>query len=305
MGRARLLVVATAVCLLGPTLLRISPASAAAATVTVTPNTDLQPDRATVNVSGTGWPASTSIAVCQGLLNGVTDTSLDCAYTVGTGGGAVIVGSTSTGTFPDVRPLFFHVDRFIYVPSLGRTVDCAIESCAIAAAVYGDIPNTVVYAPITFKSALADGRVKRRSDGVIFYDNEYNFTSSENVHRTHSIAPGGYWTYALQVQNDGLATADLTVTASPFTTGASQTQFFYGYYDVTSVVLGNSGLTFPAVAPGEVRTFALRLHAPADSAEGDEEMAFVSFASSGVGTTDGIWLNVVVHALGGGSDPPR
>ena len=154
----------------------------------------------------------------------------------------------------------------------GRTIDCAVERCA------SGHRGTVAYMPITFAPGLADGRVKRRSDGVIFGDDAYHLGpplfeigNVGSQHRSHAIEPGGYWTYAVQVQNDGLVTEDLIVTASTFTSSPGlpgDAQFFYGYFDLTSSVLGGSGLTFPDMAPGEVRTFAVRFHVPTDMPEG-------------------------------------
>ncbi len=155
--------------------------------------------------------------------------------------------------------------------------------------------GTVANVPLTFSSGLADGRIKRRSDGVISGDDIYNFGPGEV--RTHTIAAGGFWTYALQVQNDGPTTADLTVRASTSSTDgfSPHVQFFFGYFDISSLVLGSSGFTFTNMAPGDVRTFALRFQAPTASTVGSTANAFVSFASGSSGITDDLSLYVVVQ----------
>ena len=280
MRRVRVLAIATAIGLIGPTLVWASPASAAAS-LSVTPSTDLHPD-GSVRVDGAGFPSSVLVLICEGLMNGVTSQD-DC-----NGGGYAVIQTSATGTFSLLLP----AARWINVSN--RTVDCTTESCAVAAAVRSDIPNTVVYAPITFAPGLADGRIKRRSDGVIFGDNMYlfNFVGQGEQSRSHAIAPGGSWTYALQVQNDGPVTEDLNVKAT-FVFGA-QPQFFVGYYDITSLVLSATGFTFSDMTPGEVRTFALRFRAPADAVEGFEAAVTPEFSSGSAGITDHLRLSVFV-----------
>jgi hypothetical protein len=98
--------------------------------------------------------------------------------------------------------------------------------------------------------------IKRRSDGTLLFDNSYTAFPSPYF---HSITAGGYWTYAVLVQNDGDSTGDIVVQASapaaPF-----DVQYFYGYYDVTAAVEG-SGLLLSAMPPGETRPLAVRFHA--------------------------------------------
>jgi len=283
MRRIPLLAVATGIFLLGSTLFSISPA-AAASSITVTPNADLKRALQSVHVDGAGWPGSVGVGVCQAVINGTPDQN-DCA-----GGFGVLVNTDADGHLS----LDLGVQQIVSIPSLGRTVDCGIESCYVAAAVFSDIAHTAVFTPITFSKDLADGRIKRRSDGTIFGDNVYDFGPGELA--KHTIAPGGTWTYALQVQNDGPTTTDLTVSASVSSTEGltGQVQFFVGYYDVTSYVLSPSGLTFTDMAPGEVRTFALRFGVPADAPAGSYVNAFVGFASATAGQTDALSLYVNV-----------
>jgi hypothetical protein len=265
-------------------LLWVSPASAAES-ITVTPNTDLGIQQV-VHVDGAGFPASVQVGFCQAVVNGTPDQN-DCADAFG----ILVDTSSETGTFS----ADLSVRRFISVPSLGRTVDCAIEACYVGAAVFSDIANTAVFSPITFSSDLADGRIRRRSDGVIFGDNVYGrLGPGEN--REHAITAGGFWTYALQVQNDGPATADLTVTASTDSTNGplTQVQFFFGYFDITSSVVSSGGFTFRDMSPGEVHTFALQFHEPSDTELGAIGGAFVNFASGSAGVTNTLKLSVVV-----------
>jgi hypothetical protein len=283
MRRARLLTLTvTGICLLGTTLVSISSA-AAAATLTVTPNSDL--GRTTsVHVTGAGWPASVQIGVCQGVVNGTPDEG-DCA------GLGAFLATTPSGTFATDLV----VNRNILVPSVGN-VDCRVVNCYVAAAELSDIAGTAVFSPITFDPGVADARIKRRSDGAISGDNVYDFGPGET--RQHTIVPGGTWTYALQVQNDGPATADLTVAASVLTNEGfpAPAQFFVGYYDVTSYALGTGGFTFHDVAPGDIETFALRFRVPADAPAGANVNSFVSVSSGNAGITDGLSLNVRVQS---------
>jgi len=126
-----------------------------------------------------------------------------------------------------------------------------------------------------------------RGSDQIYGDKVYIPTVQQ---RTHTIAPGGYWTYALQVQNDGPNTDDITVRA----TNNGEPQFFYGYFDVTSQVTG-PGLVFTAMAPGEVRTFALRFHVPVDAAEGTRVGDDVDFISNSSQSIDRLRLLVGVR----------
>jgi hypothetical protein len=290
MRRVGLLAVATVACLLATTLMWISPASAAG-TISVTPTSGLTLHQL-VRVNAAGYPAGVSVGICQGVMNGVT-ASRDCSTT-----GTIIKGTSPTGTFS----FLLEVRRYISVPSLGRTVDCAVEACAVAAALYEDIANTVEYVPLTFDPGLADGRIKRRSDGVIFGDDVFytatgfELGSISPQNRWHTIEPGGYWTFALQVQNDGLTTANLTVRASSSAFGGlpAEVRFFYAYSDITASVRSSSGYTFAGMAPGEVRTFALQFHVPADSAPGFQVNATIDFASGDGRYTDRLGEFVVV-----------
>ena len=112
-------------------------------------------------------------------------------------------------------------------------------------------------------TVIPDLVVKRRSDGALLFDNTYAEFPNPYF---HSISAGGFWTYAILVQNDGNSTGDVVVQASapraPF-----DVQYFYGYYDVSAVVEG-SGLPLPTMSAGETRTLAVRFHADAGTTAG-------------------------------------
>ncbi len=116
------------------------PGAAGTGMVSATPNTGLV-DGQQVTVTLTGWPALGTVPWCQGIQHtpaGIGDcgnSRLDFARPDEN-------GSVVTGLF---------VSRAMFVPTLGRTVDCAVEPiCVIAATDIQDIPGSVRYAPISF-----------------------------------------------------------------------------------------------------------------------------------------------------------
>ena len=84
--------------------------------------------------------------------------------------------------------------------------------------------------------------------------------------RNHAIAPGGKWSYALRVQNDGEVSDDLVFSAPQPANGSVRTRYFVGYYDVTTAVNG-SGFTFADVSPGETRSIAVQFVAAPDAVD--------------------------------------
>jgi alpha-tubulin suppressor-like RCC1 family protein len=108
--------------------------------VTVTPSTALV-DRQVVTVTLTGWPALGTVPWCQGIQHTPADIG-DC-------GNNRLMFSTADATGTIVTT--FSVDRVMSVPTLGRTVDCAVEPiCVIAATDIQDIVGSVRYAPLSF-----------------------------------------------------------------------------------------------------------------------------------------------------------
>jgi hypothetical protein len=134
--------------------------------------------------------------------------------------------------------------------------------------------------------------IKRRSDGVLLYDNVY--TGGPTPYH-HTIAPGGFWTFAILIQNDGDTAGDILLYDEPSVPSPFAVQYFYGYFDVTSAVQG-SGLLFPSVAPGESRLFAVRFHAGPGTPVGAIAEVFMQARTSPInipGANDAFRLRVI------------
>ena len=224
---------------------------------TVTPSTNLL-DGQTVSVAGTDWPASTSLTVQECAFVPTFDVSCLSPRHVTTD----TAGSFTTS---------YVVHRFV---DHGDCVTTTDVQCVVRVAL-GDssFAETVT---IRFNVASSQGPdliIRRRSDGTLFFDNYYTTTPAAY---THSIVAGGYWRFAVLVQNDGVATADITVhansVAAPFAV-----QYFYGYSDLTATVTG-SGFRFPAVAPGESRLLAVRFRA--DPATPRDKLAQITMTAT-------------------------
>jgi hypothetical protein len=154
----------------------------------------------------------------------------------------------------------FVVHRFV------QGDDCARHGVLCVILVTDDDPSHLTFRELQIlpeDTGVPDVIVKRRSDGALFCDNTYY---GECPFRRHAITPGGYWTFAILVQNDGLV-ADHIV-ASSFTVPAPfSVQFFWGYSDVTAEMTG-SGLDLGVLDPGESRLLAVRFHAPETTVTG-------------------------------------
>jgi Neocarzinostatin family len=109
--------------------------------LTVTPNTGLV-ELDSVTIEGTEFNPSVEVGFCQAIDDGSPSQS-DCGTPFG------LVVTSPTGSFSAQHT----VRRFIHVPSLGRTVDCASEGCVIGAAETSDIAGTAVFTPIAFAPA--------------------------------------------------------------------------------------------------------------------------------------------------------
>ena len=275
MVRARKAALVAAVCW-GVVALWAPPASGATA-LTVTPNSDLGDEN--VDVQGSGFAANTSVGYCQAIQDTTPETS-DC------GGTLRLTTTDAAGNFADPA---YPVRRFILVPSLGRTVDCALEACTIGAAEESDIAGTAAYAPISFDPALPDARIKNRADGSILGDNVYN-TDATGQSRTRPVSPGSTWTFAVQVQNDGPAVDSFTIhsraSAPPFTV-----RYFSGYFNITSTVTGQ-GATLKNLSPGQVRTIAVEIRVAADAPAGARFIARVTFTSTSADRSDTVQVGV-------------
>jgi hypothetical protein len=117
-----------------------APASAAGS-ISVTPNTDLH-DGDVVSVNGTGWIPDSQVGVCQSVS--LQPPSINNCNN-GTGSLLTADGSGNISTTLSVQ-------RFINVPALGGTVDCADPTapCEIGAAEFNDIAGTAVFVTLHF-----------------------------------------------------------------------------------------------------------------------------------------------------------
>jgi hypothetical protein len=280
MKRLRCAILVVAVGLAVP-LVWATPAFAARS-LTVTPSSGLI-DRQIVTIDGTGFNPNTEVGFCQAIDDGTPDQS-DC-----NGGSFGTVVASPSGDFSAQTT----VRRLINVPSAGRTVNCASESCFIGAAETNNLPGTATFAPIAFAPGQPDGRIKRRSDGAITGDNVYGDDGSGQT-RIRAVEPGTKWTFALQVQNDGLSTDDIKVTAppssSPFTV-----RYFFSYFNITSSVTG-SGFTFTGQVPGQIQTFAVQFTVDPGALVDSRADLLVTFTSSSAGSTDAVRVGVVVRS---------
>ncbi|HEY7071313.1 MAG TPA: neocarzinostatin apoprotein domain-containing protein [Acidimicrobiales bacterium] len=117
-----------------------APGSLTTGTVTASPDTGLVDGQA-VSVTLTGWPALGTVPWCQGIQHTPAGIG-DCGNSRLNFAGPDETGTAVTGLL---------VTRVMFVPTLGRTVDCAVEPiCVIAATDLQDIPGSVRYAPISF-----------------------------------------------------------------------------------------------------------------------------------------------------------
>jgi hypothetical protein len=280
MAAIRRTALAVVICL-GVPAIWAHPAFAASA-LTATPHVDLV-DGQTIQLSGSGFPGSTEIGFCEAIADSTPEQS-DCA-----GGGASTTTSSPTGDISGQITVF----QSIYVPSRGVTVDCTKEACVIGAAEVADIAATVAYASLTFVRVQPDAQIRRLSDNAIFGDDVYgDVPQVQKV--SHPIAPGGTWSWAVQVQNDGAHTDDFTVTA-PVASGDIAVRYFAGYFDITALVTG-AGFSFDGVAPGAVRRIAVQFTAAPGASVNEVSRQHVNFLSDTAAIKDAVLVAVRVVA---------
>ena len=115
--------------------------AAAATSVAATPDTDLV-DGQTVVVSGSGWRPGGPVAFCEGVMT-ANPSQGDCrssAYQTAT--------ADAQGNFSGNLKL----QRVIFVPSKGLTIDCANPgACVVAAADPNNVATTAAYGPLQFR----------------------------------------------------------------------------------------------------------------------------------------------------------
>jgi len=118
----------------------------------------------------------------------------------------------------------------------------------------------------------------REVNSRLIGDNIYN-KSAGGQSVTHTIVPGGTWSFGLRMQNDGEATDDLRVkSAFKGDQGSFSLRIFYGYYDVTAAVFGG-GLLLPDVPVGEDRAIAVQFRADAAVLSGDFSWLMLALTS--------------------------
>jgi hypothetical protein len=223
-----------------------TPANAAQA-LSVQPSSSLV-DGQTVTVSGTGFDANGTVAVCEGIVS-ATPSAGDCGSQIS------FFSTDGSGSFSEP----YVVRRFIAPGAQnGAVFDCADSQnqCGIGAANFTALTPISVQ-PITFAPQppahpRSDMIVKNRATQELYGDNFYTTSGAGVQHRQHALVDG-HWTFALEVQNDGDVADDLIVSA-PQVPGV---QYFYGYYDITSEVTG-AGFPFVGVQPGERVLFGMR-----------------------------------------------
>jgi hypothetical protein len=239
----------------------------------------------TVSVAGGGFNPSVVVGFCQAIMDATPDQS-DCGAPFG----------TTTSSPSGEISVQYTVRQSMFVPSLGRTVNCWVETCFIGAAETANIAGTATFAPLTFVHVQPDGQIRRLSDSTIFGNDVYNSDGSSGQTVTHTVAPGADWSFAVQVQNDGQRTDNITVTASPIVSSPDiSVRYFAGYFDVTSYVTG-TGFTFANVPPGEIRRLPVRFRASSGALVDARSAQIVTFTAGNAPVIDKVRVSVRVVA---------
>jgi hypothetical protein len=235
-----------------------------------------------VTVDGTGFRPNAKIEILECVTDPADPT--DCSPTFTT------TVASAAGAFSGA----YVVQQFLAPPG-APPVDCSPPGvCVIAAAEVVDIPGTIVTSPFEITAVQPDGRIRRRSDGVITGDGIYNLDGAGQT-RIRAVAPGTKWTFAVQVENDGDVPDDITVTAPPGSPPFA-VRYFVSYFDITSQVTG-LGFTFTDVAPGQVWTFAVQFNVAPDAPLGGQHVSQVTFQSGTAPRADTVVVGVVARAL--------
>jgi hypothetical protein len=212
-------------------------------TFDVSPDTDLVTGQH-VTVSGSGFPANLPVTLD---VNEVAQPALTPQIA------PMTVVASPTGEISASYPVHRLNLRFH---------DCAHVAlgCEVRAKVGG---ATFGRAPIGFLPVQPDARLRRLSDDAIFFDDVYSPIASTTQLVQHAITPGGRWSYAVQIQNDGPVADDMTLRGSPSPENYFKIRYFVGFYDVTASVTG-AGFTYRNMAAGEVRKLAVQFTALPD-----------------------------------------
>ena len=211
-----------------------SASAQAAPTVTVTPSSGLV-DGQSVSVTGSGWPASTSLAL------------LECRVASGPSVTCFGQESGTTDSEGDFSTQYVVMNDACNASGVSCLLGVSLED-------FSSPVLTILHFAVGPRPDLV---IRRRSDGVLFFDDVYTTTPTPYG---HTIVAARTWTFAVLLQNDGDAAGDMTVNATsvaaPFTT-----RYLFGYYDLTSFVTSGAGLTLPNMAPGASELLAVQFTA--------------------------------------------
>ena len=228
---------------------------------TVEPSTDLVSGQV-VQVTGEGWPPNQLLhfAECDRIVGRCLEDG--------------VVTTDDEGSFTAA----YTVQRFIGTAPFENDCARAAGQCVIAIADYPKF-DIIEYVDLAFRiTARADGIIYRQSDGLRYGDDVYNLNGAGQT-RVHAIVPGGKWSFALRVQNDGAETGDITVHA-PVPSGNVTVRYFVGYTEVTAAVNG-SGFTFHDIAAGATMKIPAQFSAPSDALVGSVTSFVVGFSTNG------------------------
>jgi len=225
-----------------------APASAAGS-ISVTPSTDLH-DGDVVSVNGSGWIPNSQVGVCQSVS--LQPPSINNCNN-GTGSLLTADGSGNISTT-------WSVQRFINVPALGRTVDCADPTapCEIGAADFSDIAGTAVFvtlhfAPLPPQVQVTNASVPEGDSGTtpLVFPVTLSYSSTETATvQWNTLAPSETPGCTADAGTDYIA-ASGTVTFAPGVTAQSVTITVNGdtvvepdecvlvhFHDATNAVVG-------------------------------------------------------------------
>jgi hypothetical protein len=236
---------------LGVQSLAVSPAFAAR-TLTVTPGTGLI-NFQKVAVTGGGFTPSVEVQFCQAIRDS-TPSRADCGAAVPS------VVSTPSGEISGENV----VRQSINPATVTHPVDCWIDECVMMAWEGDDVAGTAVFsAPLTFVRIQPDGQIRSLHDGTLTGDDVYNSNASGQT-VPHGITPGHDWSFAVQVENDGGRTDDISVMAAvEMAHPGIAVRYFAGWFDITAQVTQGRSFTFADVAPGAVRKLSVQFRASA------------------------------------------
>jgi hypothetical protein len=174
---------------------------------------------------------------------------------------------------------------FETVFSIPRAVeghDCSLPStplCELSLRAVNAPDVVLAVARVVFSPYRSDGQVRRRSDGVLLGDNDYD-RNAEGQTRVRRVSQGEKWTFAIRVENDGAVTDSIRVQSIPQASAVVPVQYFFDFFDIGAAMTGD-GFVFADLAPGESRVFAVRFDVPADAEVDQASPVHLRFTSLG------------------------